>query len=124
VPPLPAGTGWAFEEFARRHGDYALMGVAALLTMEGAACKKARLVYMAAGDVPRVAEEACRLLETEGATDEAIERAAEIAAEREIEPSPDIHAGVAYKRHLARVLTRRALRRARDKSGDSPQFSS
>jgi carbon-monoxide dehydrogenase medium subunit len=117
VPEMPAGSGWAFEEFARRHGDYALMGVAARITVDGDVCREARLVYMAAGETPTPAPEACRLLESEGLADAAIDRAAALAAEREIEPSPDIHAGVSFKRHLAAVLTRRALRRARDRAG-------
>jgi CO/xanthine dehydrogenase FAD-binding subunit len=112
VPALAAGAGWAFEEFARRHGDYALMGVSALVELEGGRCRSARLVYLSAGEVPRPAPEACRLLESEGWSEAAIERAATHAAETEIDPSPDIHASVAFKRHLAVVLTRRALRRA------------
>jgi CO/xanthine dehydrogenase FAD-binding subunit len=116
VPPLAPHTGWAFEEFARRHGDYALMGVAALVTLDGGRCTAARLVYLGGGEVPREAPEAARLLESEGLSESSIAAAAELAANREIEPSPDIHATVAYKRHLAGVLTRRALSRARDRA--------
>lgn len=116
VPAMEPGAGWAFEEFARRHGDYALMGVAALVALEGGRCRSARLVYLAAGEVPRPAPEACGLLEGEGWTEASIDRAATHAAEHEIDPSPDIHASVAFKRHLAVVLTRRALRRAGERA--------
>ena len=54
---------------------------------------------------PRAAE----LLRAEGLSDEVVERAARLAAEEEIEPSDDIHASAAFKRHLAVVLTKRAL---------------
>jgi carbon-monoxide dehydrogenase medium subunit len=119
VPPLAPGTGWAFEEFARRHGDYALLGVAALVTLDGERCREARLVFLGGGEVPREAPEAARLLESQGLTDDAIADAAELAVTREIEPSPDIHATAAYKRQLARVLTRRALTSARERARKS-----
>lgn len=116
VPAMAPGAGWAFEEFARRHGDYALMGVAALVELEAGRCRSARLVYLAAGEVPRLAPEACGLLEGEAWSEAAIERVATHAAEKEIDPSPDIHASIAFKRHLAVVLTRRALRRAGERA--------
>ena len=56
LPPLPARTGTAFLEFARRRGDYALMGVAAVVTLDEAGrCQRARLVYLNAGEGPVVA---------------------------------------------------------------------
>ncbi|MDX1501911.1 MAG: xanthine dehydrogenase family protein subunit M [Thermoanaerobaculia bacterium] len=116
LPPLPGGSGWAFVEFARRHGDYALMGVAAILTPDGAGgCAEARLTYLSAGEVPVVAERAGALLADGSLSDEKLDEAAALAAAEEVRPSPDIHASEAYKRHLAKVLTRRALRQARER---------
>jgi len=112
-PPLPAGAGWAFVEFARRHGDYALMGVAARLALDaGDICRDARLVYLNAGDGPVDAKQAAGLLRGQALTPDAIEAAASMAAETEIAPTGNVHAAPEYQRHLARVLTRRALMQA------------
>jgi len=111
-PPLPR-TGWAFLEEARRHGDYAQVGVAAGVSLDAAGrCREARLVYLSVGDRPVEAHAAARLLEGSTPSAEAIAAAAEKAAQDEMSPTGDIHASTAFKRHLARVLTGRALARA------------
>jgi carbon-monoxide dehydrogenase medium subunit len=115
--PSQPGTGWAFLEFSRRQGDYALMGVAALVGLdEQGLCRKARLVYLNAGESPVVAHGAAALLQGERLTEAAIEAAAVKASEEEIEPWGNVHATPAYQRHLARVLTRRALRLAGERA--------
>lgn len=112
VPPLPPGSGWAFEEVARRHGDYALAGVAAVVRLDdGGACREARLAYVNAGPVPLAAPAAAALLAGEEPGPEALRAAAEAAA-RELDPPADVHAASEYRKHLARVLTVRALERA------------
>jgi CO/xanthine dehydrogenase FAD-binding subunit len=117
VPAAPPGTGWAFEEVARRHGDYALAGVAALVTLDdGGSCAKARLVYLSAGEVPMIAHEAAEMLSGEEPTDALIAEVAEYAAQREISPVSDIHATAEFRRHLAKVLTKRTLARAIDRA--------
>ena len=111
--PLPANTGWAFVEFARRRGDYALAGVAALLTLgDDGNCTRARLVYLNLGDAPIVASEAAQTLIGHPPTPERFREAARIAAEKEIDPLGSVHASPAYQRHLANVLTTQALERA------------
>ena len=119
VPAMPVGSGWAFHELARRTGDYAHAGVAAVLTRSGDACSRARLVYLSLGDGPMRALQAEQLLETQAISEATIDEAATLAAENEIEPSGDIHASTAYKRHLARVLTRRALTEAWRRAGEA-----
>ncbi len=110
IPPMPARTGWAFAEVARRHGDYAQVGVAALVTVDGdGLCAGARLVYLSVGETPMAAPRAAAALVGARLSEDILRQAAEIASAREIEPSGDIHASEAYKRHLARVLTVRAL---------------
>jgi len=112
LPALPAGAGWAFEEFSRRHGDFAIVGIAALVVSDGSRCRRARLAAAGANPVPirlRAAEE---ILERDGLSDEAIAAAAAKASEL-VEPDSDIHASADYRRHLAGVLTARALKRAR-----------
>ena len=119
IPPLPPRTGWAFLEVSRRHGDYAQVGIAALVTLDEAGrCKEARLVYLSVGDSPVEAREAARLLSGEEISEPAIAAAAEKASRDEMRPNGDIHATAAFKRHLARVLTGRALRRAVERARD------
>src|SRR3990172_5120855 len=110
LPPLAAGTGWSFMEASRRRGDYAMMGVAALVGLgEDGTCTSARLVYLNAGDGPVDATEAAGSLVGAKAGPAAYDQAAAIASEREIDPFGNIHTSVDFQRHLSRVLTRRPL---------------
>lgn len=119
IPPMPARTGWSFIEIAPRAGDYALMGVAALVTLdEAGTCRQARLVYLNAGDGPMDAKESARLLEGRAPDESAIDAAAESASRDEITPFGNIHASPEYQRHLARVLTRRAIGLALKRAGE------
>jgi CO/xanthine dehydrogenase FAD-binding subunit len=111
LPAMPDGAGFAFEEFSRRHGDFAIVGIAAMVVGQGGRCASARLVTAGAGPVPvrlRAAEE---ILERDGLSDAAVEAAARRAAEL-VDPPSDIHASADYRRNLTRVLTARALHRA------------
>lgn len=113
LPLIPAHTGWSFMEVAPRAGDYALMGVAALVTLdETGMCRSAKLVYLNAGDGPVDAREAARILEGEHVDDKAIEAAATYASESEITPFGNVHASPEFQGHLAKVLTRKALKQA------------
>lgn len=113
IPPFPANTGWSFQELARRHGDYAQVGVAALVTLDaGGICRGARLVYLNVGEVPMIASKATAVLLDEKPTDNVIEAAAHVAADEEIDPTGDMHATAVYKRHLAYVLGKRTLKQA------------
>jgi len=113
IPPCTPRTGWAFHEVARRHGDYALVGVAALLNLdETGRCSAARIVLLSVGDGPVLAEQTAKLLQGETPTAELIRAAADQVATTEIDPQGDIHASAAFRRHLARVLTQRALTEA------------
>jgi carbon-monoxide dehydrogenase medium subunit len=95
-PALPPGTGTAFVEVSRRHGDYAVCGVAAMVTRDAAAS----VAYISMAGTPVVVRD---LPVTPGWAD-AVE-----AATSGLEPDGDIHATAAYRLHLARVLTGRAL---------------
>lgn len=113
LPPPPPRSGWAFQEVARRHGDYAQVGLAAGVSLDEAGrCREARLVFLSVGDRPFEAREAARLLEGAEPSAEAIAAAADKASRDEMDPTGDIHASSDFKRHLARVLTGRVLRRA------------
>jgi len=116
IPPLAPRTGWSFMEVARRHGDYALIGVAATVTLNADnQCEEARLVYVSAGDRPENAQNATGLLQGQALTAEAIEAAAD-AADKDVAPGTDIHATSEYRRHLVRVLTRKALTQAAERA--------
>lgn len=117
IPPGSPGTGYAFVEFARRQGDYALLGIAAALSLsEDGRCQRGRLVYLNAGERPVDARQAAAMLAGQPVTPELVDAVADLAALQEIEPSGDIHASVAYLRHLARVLTKRALNLALERA--------
>src|SRR5688572_7113567 len=110
LPFMSQRTGWSFMEVAPRAGDYALMGVAALVTLDEAdKCTKAKLVYLNAGDGPVDAGEAAQTLQDESFSDELIRSAARVASEKEVNPFGNIHASPEYQRHLANVLTKKAL---------------
>ena len=113
VPPRPARSGFAFEEISRRHGDFALVGVAAAVQLdERGDCAAARIALLSVGDRPMLAEHAARTLVGHRPEPELLRAAADAAAASDIDPSSDIHASARFRRQLANVLTRRALGRA------------
>lgn len=112
LPPMSPHSGWSFLEVARRHHDFALVGVAAVVTMDNGTCKQARLVYFSVGDSPVEARQAEAVLQGQPPTAEAIREAAETAARADVDPQSDINASADYRRHLVKVLGRRALTQA------------
>ncbi len=113
LPFMPSRTGWSFMEVAPRAGDYALMGVAALVTLdESGKCKEAKMVYLNAGEGPIDAKEAAKQLQGESLNDALIEEAAVTASEKEINPFGNMHASTDFQRHLAKVLTKKTLQAA------------
>ncbi len=119
LPFMPARTGWSFMEVAPRAGDYALMGVAALVTLDkSGTCKQAKLVYLNAGDGPVDAKDTAQLLVGEKLDDKVIKSAASMASEKEITPYGNIHASPEFQAHLANVLTQKALKLAVQRAGE------
>ena len=109
----PENLGYSFLEVARRKGDYAMMGVAALVSLdEDSKCTHAKLVYLNAGDGTVVAHEAANMLVGEELSEDAFVAAADKASNEEIDPMGNVHASEDFQRHLARVLTQRALKQA------------
>jgi 2-furoyl-CoA dehydrogenase FAD binding subunit len=104
-PALAPGEGVAFEEVARRHGDYALVGVGAVVRVEDDRVVSARAGYLSVCDVPTVVD----LTEAWDRPDDAAELAL-----AELDPADDIHATATYRAQLVRVLTGRVLRAAYD----------
>jgi aerobic carbon-monoxide dehydrogenase medium subunit len=111
--PAPA-PGWGFVEVARRPGDFALAGVAAALRITPGAPARiaaARLVGFGVGDRPLRLSGAERLLDG-GALDAETAAGAAAAAGHDCDPPSDVHGSADYRRHLATVLTERALLQA------------
>ncbi|MEX2160886.1 MAG: xanthine dehydrogenase family protein subunit M [Anaerolineales bacterium] len=116
-PVAKANTGYAFMEIARRHGDYAMAGVAAVLTLDAKGdCETARLVYLNVGDGPAPAPQAAASLQGAKPSAAAFKQAARLATEKEMEPFGNLHASAAYQRRLCAVLTERALAKAFDRA--------
>ena len=105
-PGLAPGAGVAFQEIARRHGDYALVGVAAHVETDGEAVTRARVGFVSVSDVPVVVDV------TDAVQDPAGDPAATALAE--LDPAEDIHATAAYRTHLVKVLAPRVLAAATD----------
>ncbi len=120
IPPPEARSGCAFLELSRRHGDYALAGVAACIGLDDAGrCRTAKLVYLSVGEGPIDAARAASGLVGEFPSSASIAAAANLAASEEIDPIGDIHASADFKRHLVRVLTGRALRSAAERAAEA-----
>jgi carbon-monoxide dehydrogenase medium subunit len=116
IPPMPARTGYAFHEMSRRHGDYALAGVACAVTLDDrGTCADAHIVLIGVDLQPVDARNAAKQIIGAQPNADAIQATAE-AVDAEIDPSSDIHASTQFRRHLAKVLTRRALETALDRS--------
>ncbi|WP_270933595.1 FAD binding domain-containing protein [Falsiroseomonas oryzae] len=105
IPCQPAGTRNAALELARRHGDFAIVGVAA--TASDRELKDARIAFFGVADRPMRFAEVERALAVEG-----VSAAAEALA-RQVDPPADLYHSAATKRHLAGVLLRRAVDRLR-----------
>jgi CO/xanthine dehydrogenase FAD-binding subunit len=118
---LPApGTGSAFVEFARRHGDFALAGCAVLVGQApDGTCQRAAITLLAAGPVPVRATDAEQSLGGHQVNEETAREAAAIAV-RDVKPLADIHGGSSYRRRVLEALVRRGLllAAARAKGGD------
>jgi CO/xanthine dehydrogenase FAD-binding subunit len=112
IPVFPAHTGWSFMELSRRHGDFAIVAVASLLTMgEKGICQKAKITLGGVGPIPIRARAAEELLSGKPIT-EALMAEAGVKAAEATEPESDYHASAEYRQDMARVYTVRSLREA------------
>ncbi len=118
---FPAHEHWgtAFLEVARRHGDYALVGVAALVSMLGDRCREARLCFTGVGPAPVRVPEAEGILAGVRVTNKVLTEVARIITDS-LEPESDIHASATYRKQVAGVLAERALRAAVERTRAMP----
>jgi aerobic carbon-monoxide dehydrogenase medium subunit len=108
IPAATPETRVGFAEFARRHGDYAMVGLAATAQTDGKGLGDVRLAYFGVGNVPVRARKAETKL-TEGNIDDAVQ-----ALAADLDPSGDVQATGATKKHLAGVLLRRVAKQLMD----------
>jgi carbon-monoxide dehydrogenase medium subunit len=112
IPAWPEVTGWAFEEFSRRHGDFAIVGAASTVSLDAEGrVADARIALSGAGGVPLRAAEAEQLLAGEAPSPELWAAGGQRAA-ADVDPPADLHGTAAYRRQLVATLTKRALEHA------------
>lgn len=110
--PVTRGMGHAVEEFARRAGDFAIVAVTALVGLDRRGrVEEARIAFAGVGPTPVRVPAAEDLLRGQEPTAERLAEAAR-AAQDALDPESDAFVSAAYRRHLAGVLSRRALGRA------------
>ena len=110
-PAAGRGTGISFQEVARRHGDFAMVGLAVSLTLSDGAISDARLAFAGVSDVPVRAAAAEDLLVGERPSAELFDQAARRAT-GDIDPPADLHGSAEYRKKVAATLVRRGLREA------------
>lgn len=112
-------TGWYFEEVARRHGDFAILGVVALVSLDAGAISDARLTIFGAASTPiriSAVEELLVDTNTSDVDGDLLEQAAiEVAAA--VRPTDDIHASAEYRRYVAGILIKRGITRSLERAG-------
>lgn len=110
IPTQPPRSGACFMEVSRRRGDFALIGVAAVLTVgDDAQCKGVWLALCGAGETPLDVSQSAHALIGQAISGAAIDHVA-AAVQKSIDPPGSIHAGKDFQRHLAGVLVKRAVR--------------
>jgi carbon-monoxide dehydrogenase medium subunit len=110
-PTDPDGTGVAFQEVARRHGDFAMVGVAATLHVADGIIDRARIVLTGMADKPVRALAAEAVLVGNPPVPASFAEAAAVSA-GDLDPPSDLHGSAAYRRHVAGVLVGRSLEQA------------
>ncbi len=115
LPVWPSAAGAGFQEIARRHGDFAIVGAGAVVQLDPATglVTDARLAFTGVAGTPVRAPEAERMLVGHEPTTAAIAEMAAVARAG-LDPSGDVHASAAYRRHIAGVLTERVVKEAVD----------
>jgi CO/xanthine dehydrogenase FAD-binding subunit len=115
-PATPARSGWSFQEFSRRSGDFAIVGVATMLTLDSAGnVADARMAFSGV-DATAVRATAAEGELVGGTPSSELWHSAAEAAKGELDPPSDLHGSTAYRRHLASVLAARSLQEAHDRA--------
>jgi len=116
-PSWPSSAGWSVQEVTRRHADYAMVGLAASLDVDGSGrVAAAALAFFGAASTPIRVGEAEALMVGQPPSAELFAEAADVVT-RSLDPPDDNHASAAYRAHVAGVLTRRCLAEAHTRVG-------
>lgn len=115
LPKLSERAGWAFEEVARRSGDFALASVAVIMNSDGDTISDLRIGMMGVGETPMRATDAENILAGQRYSEAAVAAAVD-AIRAAVEPNTDLHASADYRRHLVGILAQQALAKAWDRS--------
>jgi len=110
-PAAAARSGVSFQEVARRHGDFAIVGLAASLTLIDGVISDARLAFAGVSDVPVRATAAEDFLRGESPSAELFSEAARLAT-ADLDPPADLHGSPEYRKKIAATLVRRGLQAA------------
>ena len=116
IDTLSPDTGWGFEEFSKRHGDFALACVATTMRIVDGVARDVRFGMMGVGETPLRLVEIQKLVEGNALSEDVLDRVAETLS-GVLTPNTDIHASADYRRHLSGALARRALRNAWARAG-------
>jgi len=116
IDMLSADTGWGFEEFARRHGDYALAAVAVTMQRRDGVASNVRIALMGVGEMPMRMAKIEAMLEGREVNAKLIEEAID-GLRALLDPNSDLNASADYRRHLAGALARRAVTDAWARAG-------
>jgi CO/xanthine dehydrogenase FAD-binding subunit len=108
LPGLPAGHGWAFDEVARRSGDFALAAVGVVMMVENGIVIESRVAVMGVGDTPMRMYDAETVLFNQACDEQTLDQVVQ-AVRDAVTPNTDLHATSAYRRHLVGVLARRVV---------------
>jgi aerobic carbon-monoxide dehydrogenase medium subunit len=115
--PLPAaGHGFAYQKMKRKVGDYATAAAAVVLVMDGGSCRDARIALTNLAAVPLFAEAAGQALVGSTIDDAALDKAVQ-AAVAITDPASDLRGPAEFRKHVAGVMVRRAVRSARERAG-------
>lgn len=118
-PPWPPRTGWSLQEISRRHGDFALVGLAAVMTLaDDGRVERAALSFFGVGATPLRVPEAERVLVGERLEPALFTEAAGVVT-KALDPPGDNHASAPYRAHVAGVLTRRCLAETAGRTGSA-----
>ena len=116
-PAAKPGTGVSFQEVARRHGDFAMVGLAASVTLADGTITDARLAFAGISDVPYRATDAENLLVGQSPSKELFDEAARRAT-ADMDPPSDLHGSAEYRKKVAAALVRRSLQAAVDNASE------
>ncbi len=108
IPKIGAGYRSAFDELARRHGDYAMCGVTAHAKVDAGILSDLQLVFFAVGGTPVAASNAMAVMEGKAVDEDSI-AAAQNALENDLEPFDDLHCSAVLRMHYAKELAKRML---------------